>query len=526
MTHFWALLVVVMKSRLRAIVSSTTGTILLTISGLVLLMMNVLLGVGLFFVLRFVRSGSPDLVATAVSLIATWVGLVALTRPVLFRNAAGGAVTNVLHLPIRRSELLLFSFSTGVLTPLILEAPVMLGATAGLSPSLQVAPVVFAIVVLSQAVFLGTMYVVSLTLIVLTRRRWLFDLASVLGVFLFLAPALLAQFGGFRRSFLLGTSVMSFLRTISPFLPFGWGPRAAVFAGRGEWGSATVYACAAFLLFAALAFIGYRLLTRILDGEIEQDQRKTGSGAPARMWFRGGLGALIENEIRTILRLPMARAALITSSLMPAIWVAFIARRGNAGNSGLLVFLLIAGVGASNLFAFMGRRVVTVLSSPVWRAGILLSRNFADTLLRVPMFLLVTAVLVWRGRAEAAPSALAALIVLWACMLGFQNFASILRPYALPIDRANPLSGDQDGRQTAGSVLAFIMSVAAFLVSAPFLFLIWLGEERFTDYRFLASLLAVIGAFAVYALCIDFGGRLLERREAEVLEKLLDDKPV
>lgn len=525
MSRLGPLFAVAVRTRLRTIVSSRAGTVLLVVGALVLLGMNVLFGFGLFAVLRATQRVRPELLATVVSWIATWFGLLAISRPAMFRNVAGGALTNVLHLPFARSELLIFSFVTGILVPMVLETPLLLGATAGLAPSLALAPVVLALVLLSQGILLGTMYVVSLGLIVLTRRRWISDLAGAFGVLLFLLPAILLETGNLRALAAAGP-VLSFLAALAPFLPFGWAPRAAVFASRGDWIGCAVFALLAIALAAGLALLALRLLNRVLDGEIQPDEGATRKGARARMWLPGGLGALIENEVRTILRLPAARAALVTTSVIPALWVAILARRGGIGDGGLFLIILVAGVGSANLFAFMGRRVVTVLSSPVWRAGILLSRNLADTFLRVPMLFLIALVLVWRGRGDSVPGLLAAIACLWFCATALQNFASILRPYALPLDRTNPLSSGQDGRQTAGSWLSAGMTFASVPLAAPFLFLVWLGATRFEEYEWLALPLAVLGAAAVYAVCIDVGGRMLERREPEVLEKLLDDRPV
>lgn len=525
MSRLLPLFGVALKSRVRSMFASRSGVVLLGVGAIFIVAMNVLLGFGLFVALRATRQVRPELLATAASWIATWFGVLALTRPIMFRNFAGGALTNVLHLPFSRAELLAFSFVTGVMVPLVFEMPVLIGATAGLSPSLAMAPVIFLFVALSQAVLLGATYAVSLGMIVMTRRRWLSDLAAVFGVFVFLLPAVLMQPAVARRMFTPGGALLTFLSEVAPLTPFGWAPRAAVFASRGDWLACAVFAGLAIALAVSLAGLSFYLLNRILDGDIQPDS-PAANRAGSRIWLPGGLGAMIENEIRTIWRLPLARASLVTSMVMPAIWVALISQRGGISDAGLLLILVLSGAGASNLFAFMGRRAVTVFASPVWRGAILLSRNIADTILRVPMVVALSAILVFRGRGESVPALVAAIVCLWLVTAAMQNFASILRPYAIPFDRTNPLSSSDDGRQTAGSLMAMGFGLLAIPVSAPFLFLVWLGANRFEEYAFALIPLAVFGAVAVYAACVDIGGRMLERRETDVLEKLVDDRPV
>ena len=108
------------------------------------------------------------------------------------------------------------------------------------------------------------------------------------------------------------------------------------------------------------------------------------------------------------------------------------------------------------------------------------------------------------------------------------TLTEILLGFGLTVVTAIPL-----GLVIALSLLAkqilyppiMLLQLVPKIAVAP-LFLVWLGANRFPEYAAFAYPLAVLGALAVYAGCVDFGGRMLERREAEVLEKLVDDRPV
>jgi hypothetical protein len=66
---------------------------------------------------------------------------------------------------------------------------------------------------------------------------------------------------------------------------------------------------------------------------------------------------------------------------------------------------------------------------------------------------------------------------------------------------------------------------AALLLSSPFVFLVWLPLLMERPWLWAVTLpLALAGAAAVYAMLVAAAGRLLQRREPEVLERILGEE--
>ena len=72
--------------------------------------------------------------------------------------------------------------------------------------------------------------------------------------------------------------------------------------------------------------------------------------------------------------------------------------------------------------------------------------------------------------------------------------------------------------------MSFLLLGVTLLLAAPFLFLAWLPLLLGRPVFWLATLpLALAGAAAVYAMLLAGAARLLERREPELMERILSE---
>lgn len=518
MNRLLLLLGMSLRSRFRGFVSAGASSIFVVLAGLFYFAFTCALGIGAYFALSQSRGARIDRFADMAALIVTMFGVFYFTRPLVLTNLAGASLQNLLHLPIRRGELLAYSLLTGVVTPLVLEAPVLIGAALGAASSPALFLVTLPLALLAHLTLLAGAHAMSLFAVLIARRTWVADAARVLAFSVFFLPSLINYRG--PREFL-----MPLVEPIAILSPLGWGARAAVLSGGGEVGRAAWFAAPALLLLVGITFTSMVLLNRILAGEGEDRVAKQKARARrARVFLPGAMGALIETQLRTQLRTPAARMALLMPTLMMG-FIAFSLSRPEAAVSplGLIVFLSLMG---GNAFLVVGRGVALIVGTPVARSSLLVASDIAGMLFRVPPLLAIVAVTAWRGGMEIALSMLAVSAALVPISMGVQHFVSILRPFALPHDRLNPFAQRVDARQSSNGVLSFLATIGAGLIASPFLFLVWLGP-RFAEGAYAPWMLglACLGALAAYAVLIALAERLFIKRELQVLEVLLDDSP-
>lgn len=503
---------------MRGFVSAGASSIFLVLGGLFYLATTCVMGVGAYFALSQSHGIRVDRVGDFASLVVTLFGVFFLTRPLILTNLSGSSLQNLLHLPIARSELLAYSLLTGVVTPLVLESPVLIGAALGAAsqPALILATLPLAF--LAHMVLLTGAHAMSLFAVLIAKRAWISDLARVLAFSIFFLPSLLNHRG--TREFL-----RPLLIPLVEISPLGWAARAAVYAGAGDLSGSLWFAIPALLLLIATTVVSLTLLNRILAGEGEDRvERNTKAARPTRVFLPGALGALIETQLRTQLRTPAARMALLVPTLMMGFFAFSLSRPGAMISPfAMVVFLSLVG---GNAFLAIGRGVALILGTPVSRASILVAGDVSGFFFRVPPLLAIVAVTAWRGGSALAWSMVTLVLALIPIGMGVQHFVSILRPFALPRDRFNPYAQRIDARQSSNGFLSLVATLATVLIASPFLSLLWLSS-RIADGAWEPWLvaLACLGALATYAVLIALAERLLERRELQVLEVLLDDSP-
>lgn len=518
MTRLLLLLGLALRSRLRGFASAGASSVFLVLGGLFYLGFTCAMGVGAFFVLSRSHSSHPEGVADMASLVVTMFGVFFLTRPLILNSLAGSSLQNLLHLPIKRRELLMYSLVTGVVTPLVMESPVLIGAALGAASHPVLLLVTLPLALLTHLILLAGAHAMSLFAVLVARRTWISDLARVLAFSIFFLPSLLTMRGS--REFL-----RPLIEPLALLSPLGWGARATIHAGAGDFTMGLWFAIPAALVFMGVAITSMALLNRILSGEGEDHAEKAAETIrPVRVLLPGALGALIETQLRTQLRTPAARIALLMPTFMMGLFALTLLRPGqpSGGAFALVAFLSLM---AGSPFAMIGRGISLILGAPVSRAFLLVASDASGLLFRLPPLLAIIAIMGWQAGATAAWQLAALAMTLVPISMGVQHFVSILRPFALPRDRFNPYAQRVDSRQTSNGLLSLLATVAAAAIAAPLLFLWWLSSRIGGNYGPWMLVLSCLGALAMYAVLIALAERLFLKRELRVLEVLLDDSP-
>lgn len=507
------------RTRMRGIASAGASSIFLLLGALLYLGATCAMGVGAYFALSQTHGVKAERIADLASLVVTLFGVFFLTRPLILSNLAGASLQNLLHLPIRRGELLAYSLLTGVVTPLVLESPVLLGAAFGAASRPALAFVTLPLALLAHLTLLMGAHAMSLFAVLIARRTWVSDLARLLAFAIFFLPSLVSYRG--PREFL-----RPLVAPQVEFSPLGWAARAAVYAGAGDLGQALSLAVPSLLLLIGIAFVSMTLLNRILAGEGEDRvAKKTAAPRRARVLLPGALGALIETQLRTQLRTPAARMALFFPTLMMGFFAFTLSQQRGTLTSpfAMVVFLSLVG---GNAFLLIGRGVALIFGTPVARSSMLVASDVSSFAFRLPPLLAIIAVTGWRGGWGTAVEMTLLVAALVPISMGVQHFVSILRPFALPRDRFNPYAQRVDARQSGNGIASLLATLATAAIAAPFVFLLWLSprvaEGAWAPWL---AILACLGALATYAVLIALAERLLIRRELRVLEVLMDDSP-
>lgn len=518
MRRLLLLLGLTLRLRLRGFVSTGASSILLVIGALFYFGTTCVMGVGAYMALSASHNVRTDRVGDMAALLVTLFGVFFVTRPLILSNLAGASLQNLLHLPVSRGELLGYSLLTGVVTPLVLESPVLIGAALGAASQPALLVVTLPLALITHLTLLTGAHAVSLGAILMARRAWIADTARLLAFSVFFLPSLF-NVRAVRQV------LRPLLEPVALLSPLGWAPRATVYAGAGEIRPAFGFVAAAVIALGALALLSMSLLNRILDGEGgDPVEKKRVSARRVRVWLPGALGALIETQIRAQLRSPAARMALLMPTLMMGFFAFSLSRQGSiASPAAMIIFLSMVG---GNAFLMVGRGIALILGTPVSRAFVLVASDVAGFIFRVPPLLAIIAVTAWRGGAESAAWMLALALALVPISMGVQHFVSIMRPFALPRDRFNPYAQRVDSRQAGHGVLSLLATFAALLIASPFLLLVWLSS-RIADgaWEPWILVLACLGALAAYAVLITLAERLFLKREMQVVEVLLDDSP-
>jgi hypothetical protein len=269
-------------------------------------------------------------------------------------------------------------------------------------------------------------------------------------------------------------------------------------------------------------------------------RRRAKSIAPARLeapFYSGWQLPLLSPELSAViekeLRYAMRNAQIRMMALMPLILIIIrLFNRSSMGDmrssaragefitylSGLMatggvlyVFLILGGISA-NLFAFEDGGMRSYILAPIDRRKILVGKNIAVTIVAFifAVVLLALNAIVFR---DMSPGdlifVLLSFVVLAACMSIYGNWVSIRFPKRMKFGKRMNVSG------VAGLLLIPMIVV---LGAPPFLAALagYFSRNVYVSYATLA--LFALVAVAVYAIAINVQGRMLARREIEILE--------
>ncbi len=528
MSRLLALVLLRLKLELRAFTGRRER-----ILGLVLLIPGMLLASalvsGLVFIgVRTLDRAQPEALLPVLSAVATFFGLLFCLQP-LFSGIAFTETYDLRHVvqyPIPFSTLALSSLIANLFQPAVLsELPVALCLALALAgPTKHLLPALLG-ALLSVVAVLAAAQTVGFAIQALSRRRRLRDLALSLGILIGFAssliPLLFITQGGALFSRISRFLVATDLFALSPL---AWGVRAAVHGGRGG-----IVGFGAFAFLSAVFTLGCMLVSgllvsRIYRGELDLGPGGSGRG-PARMLFAGAMGALVEKDLRSAWRDPALRTLLLVGLTGPLILLFLLTRVGpTAGGTPLLLLATFVGVSSfgGNVLGFERRGIGLLLSFPVPRWRLLVGKNVSMALLRLPHFAVVFVAALVMVSPSAVPAVVVALAATLLIASGADNYLSILYPMPSPAPGQSPHAGASGGRGMAAVMVSSLFLMGALVLSGPFVFLAWLPQLLGQPGLALVTLpLALGGAASVYAMLVAGAAGLFERREPELLERIL-----
>jgi ABC-2 type transport system permease protein len=494
-----------------------------------LLLMSAFATAAVFFGVRSLATTDPDLLLPLASLAATVVGVFWLLSPLLTGVALSEThdVTRLLHFPVPARTLVASSLVANLIQPAVLaKMPIVLGVAVGASTSAAAWPAAFAGVALSFAFILAADQVVTLVLHGLFRNRRARDIGLFVGLAigfgLSLLPILFFTVGLPRLAALRRLMLETDLFVLSPF---SWGVRAAVHAGRGETALFLGYATAAAIAVAAGMAVAAELVRRIHRGELDLGGPTAAfAGRPSRMVLPGAIGALLEKDLRVAWRDPALKATVLMGLAGPLFFLFFVFQWRAPERFGVGLLTIAAFIGASsfggNAFGLERRGIALLMSLPVERWRLLAAKNAGALILRVPGMLVLAAAALFAAPVFL-PAALTAALCAALLAAGVDNYFSILFPVSIP-EPGKSLGAGGGRRGLAAAALGALMFTGSLIMAAPFVFLAWVPMLLGRPVLWLASLpLAIAGAAAIYAMLVAGAAGLLERREPEVLERML-----
>lgn len=511
----------------RATLGGGAGLVALLLAVPGLLLFSATASLFSFFLVRLLAQTRPDLLLPVLSAAAAVFGFSWALSPLLAGIAATEThdLTRLLQYPVALPALVVSSLLANLLQPmLVAQLPPAVALALALGGPGWRWPLSCAGVLLTLALTLACGQAVGLLLHAVSRHRRWHDRAMLAGVGLGLVASLLpllvltsGDSAGLRRllGWLLAADVLE-------AVPFAWGVRAAVYAGRGEIAGFLAWSAAAALAVAAAVAVSTVIARQIYGGELVLGDVGPGPGVPARMRLPGRVGTLLEKDLLVTWRDPRLKVLVFTGLIGPAL-VLLAVWRGTSGQvpAGVLLSLgSVAGLGVlgANHFGVERRALPLLFSFPVERLSILVAKNLVTIVLRLPALALVgVATALVAGPALVFPVLTIALSTELVAA-AVDNYVSVLAPIPVPAagrDPSRPVSGV---RGLGAALTAFAGMLAALLVSTPFVFLAWLPHLLGEPWLWAATLpLTLAGAAGVYFMLTAGAARLVERREPDLI---------
>jgi ABC-2 type transport system permease protein len=513
----------------RAVAGSRGRQAALLVALPALFLVSALSAFAAFFLARLLERAQPELLLPALSAVATFFGLGWALAPLL----AGVPATEthdlgkLLSYPVPLPALVASSLLANLLQPMVLaQAPPLAALALALGGTSVRGLVALSGLALGLALVLASGQAVGLALHALSRNRRWHDRALFaglgLGVAVSLLPVLLLSRGGSLARRLV---LVLLERDVFALVPFSWGARAAVHAGRGEALPFLGWAGASTLALAAVVGVSVALAQRLYRGELDLGEASARGAARARMRLPGAVGALVEKDLRVAWRDPRLKALVFTGVIGPLVLL-LVLWQGSAGalRPGLLLAVAsFSGLGAlgANAFALERQGLGLLFGFPVDRFSILVGKNLGVIALRLPALVAVSvATLILAGPAFV-PAVATVVVLTQVLAAAADNYLSILFPVPVAAAGRDPNAPVSGSRGLGAAAMVFVAMLATLLASAPFVFLAWLPHLLGERWLWALTLpLALAGAAAVYFMATSGAARLLVRREPDLVARM------
>jgi ABC-2 type transport system permease protein len=498
-----------------------------------LLIMAVLVASLVYLGVSTLVRSSPHQVLPVLSLAASALGLLWVLSPLMTGLVLTEAhdLSRLLHFPVSPGLLVVASLVANLAQPMVLaEVPTLLLASAALSQGIGEMVLALIGLALALAFTLAAAHLAGVVLHGLSRNRRLHDrflfisigLASLLGLLPFLIFSGTLRLGGLVSRLVAAD--------VGRVVPFSWGVRAAIHAGQGELvpflGWAALQAGALVATVAVAAALSHRLYRGELDlGRSRGDD----AAARGRMLLPGSVGALLEKDVRVLWRDPALKASLLAGFVGPVLYLILMRQMGGMMGSGggLLILASVIGISASSANAFGSERrgLALLFGFPIPRWRVLVAKNVLALLMRLPGLLTLVLIGPLLAPISHLPAALVIAVVTALLAAGAENYVSILFPTPVPPPGGNPYGGAVSGPRGLLAVLVgMALFMSALMLSTPFVLLaglpLWLGN---TAWWWASLPLALAGGVSVYALLVGGAEAVLNRREPELLERVLGE---
>jgi ABC-2 type transport system permease protein len=498
-----------------------------------LVLVSVTFASAAFFVVRLLESQKPEALVSVLSAAASVAGLLWALSPLL----AGVSATEthdlgkLLHYPVPLGSLVASSLLANLLQPTVLvPLPALVATALALAGSGPGWPAALLGLLLTLALFVAVGQVIGLFLHALSRHRKWHDRMLFLGIGLGMAlsflPLLLMGRGASWSRGWLGAVLA---RDVFALVPFSWGARAAVYAGRGEPLAFLAWAGAAAMAVAAAAAVSIAIAQRLYRGELDLGEVKTTGHARARAPLPGLVGALVEKDLRVAWRDPRLKALLFSGVLAPLLLLV-VFQHGLAPTARpgmILAFASFAGLGTlgANALALERQGLALLFSTPAPRLLILVGKNLGVLLMRTPALVAVSLASAFVVGLAFVPATVAIVLLTQVLGASADNYLSILAP--VPVAAAGrDQSASQSGMRGLSAAALLLGAMGATLaLSAPFAFLAWLPYLLGVLSLWLVTLpLALLGAGGVYFMLTAGAAHLLQRREPLLLARAFGEE--
>jgi ABC-2 type transport system permease protein len=479
-----------------------------------------------FSLARLLERVEPELLLPALSAVSTLFGLTWSLSPLLAGVSATAThdLGKLLPYPVPLRALVVSSLVANLAQPMVLAQVLPLAALALAVAGASVRwPVALAALSLSLALVVASGQAVGIALHALSRNRRWHDRALFagigLGVALSLLPFVMLSRGGSAARRL---ALVLVERDVFALVPFSWGARAAIHAGRGEALPFLAWAVAATLAVAAVVGLSVAIAERLYRGELDLGEASSRGAARARMRLPGAVGALVEKDLRVAWRDPRLKALVFTGVIGPLVLL-LVLWQGSAGPlrpSLLLAVASFSGLGAlgANVFALERQGLGLLFGFPLDRFQILVAKNLGVIVLRLPALLAVSAATLVMAGPALVPVVAAVVLLTQVLATAADNYLSILFPVPVAAEGRDPSAPVSGARGLGAALVSLAAMLATLAVSAPFVFLAWLPELLGERWSWALTLpLALAGAAAVHFMATSGAARILARREPDLV---------